>query len=566
MVHTRKLNIFNDGAASSIAYDRYNNYLYVTVPSQNKVIVYDYSNVRKPAFVHNIDLSPYFSNIVDMDVDLRQVAVVGHSDPYSPGKLVFFDEKGKGLGQFSTGPGPKSVSFYQSGYVVGVASEGAPKDDYSIDPIGSISILEISTYIQNLPPSAIETFTFEKLDSTAYDPLIRVFGNNGNQLPSKDIEPENIAFSNTTNKAYITLQENNAIAIVDVFGKSLDTIIGLGYKDHTTAGLDASDTKASIDIATYTNLFGLYQPDGIAAHTINGNTYLFTANEGAYRDYTSYSEIAHTYDFAYDPSVFTNQNILFQDSGLGRLKITNTMGNFNNDFYQDSLFSFGARSFSIWDDNGQLVWDSGDEFEQLIAQMFPNEFNSSSSNNSSRKSRSDDMGPQPESIVVGEIDGTPYAFIGIKEMGGFMVYDVSSPSSPQFVMYELNRDFTVSANDANAGDLGVSDLEFIPSSLSPSGLALLIVANEVSGTITTYELGIGVGLDEGYPTVEESIYPNPSNGIFNTTYEGNYNVYNLDGKLVKTIQAHTVIDLSDQPNGIYIIKNEEGVALRALKK
>lgn len=565
-VHTRTTGVFDDAGAEIVAFDKNNNYVYTTNRSLTRVEVYDYTDATKPRHIHNLDLSPYFSTITSVDVYLKQVAVVGYSNPQSSGKLMFFDEKGDPTGQFPAGSMPNMVTFSPNGTWVLVANEGTPSDDYLTDPIGSISILNISNGVGNISPSAVEFVDFQKLDTIAYDSLINIYGNNGQQLPSQDLEPEHIAVNPSSTKAYVTLQENNAVAVIDILSSSLDTVLALGYKDFSATGLDASDTETNIDIKTYNRLFGMYQPDGIASYSVGANTYFATANEGEARDYTSYSEIAKITNFVFHPNAFPNYVDLYQDSVLGRLEFTNTLGNNNNDLYQDSLFCFGGRSFSIWDENGQLVWDSGDQFEQITAQMFPNEFNSDDDDNNSRKSTSNKKGPEPESIVIGEVDGTPYAFIALEKMGGIMIYDISDPTSPSFELYELNRDFSKAASDAGAGDLGPSGLEFIPAIVSPTGYAMLLVANEVSGTVTAYEMGIGIGLDEYYKVKNEAVFPNPSNGIFNATYEGNYKVYDMDGKLVKSITNHTVIDLCDQPAGIYIIKNAEGQAIKAVKK
>lgn len=565
-LHTRSTGIFDDGGTEIVAFDKNNNYVYSTNASLNRVEVYDYTNTSKPMFKHYIDLSPYVTTITSVDVYLQQVAVVGYNNAQASGKLMFFDEKGNPTGQFPTGSMPDMVTFTPNGTWVLVANEGEPSDDYLNDPIGSVSILNISNGVPNTPASSVQFVDFQKLDTTAYDSLIHIYGNNGQQLPSQDLEPEYIAVNPSSTKAYVTLQENNAVAVIDIPSATLDTVFALGYKDFSATGLDASDTKTAIDIKTYNRLFGMYQPDGIASYSVGGNTYFATANEGDARDYSAYSEIAKVTDFFFDPVAFPNFADMYQDSVLGRLDITNTLGNNNNDIFQDSLFCFGGRSFSIWDENGQLVWDSGDQFEQITAQMYPNEFNSDNDDNNSRKSRSSKKGPEPESIVIGVVDGTPYAFIALERMGGIMIYDVSDPTNPQFELYELNRDFSKPANDPDAGDLGPEGLEFIPAIVSPTGYAMLLVANEISGTITAYEMGVGIGLKEEYTVEKESVFPNPSNGIFNTTYEGSYKVYSMDGKLVKSISNHTIIDLSDQPTGIYIIKNSEGQAIKAVKK
>jgi len=565
-IHTRSTASFNEATTRAVAFDKNNSYVYIVNQKLTRLDVFDYSNARVPQFQFSIDLSPYFSEIVDVDVYLKQIAVIGYTNPQSSGKLMFFDEKGISLGQFPVGATPRDVEFSPNGTWVMTTGAGVPADDYSFDPIGYITLIAINNGIPNLPSTANQFIDFTGLDTTSYDPAIHVFGNNGNQLPSEDLEPESVTFNPSSTKAYVTLQENNAVAIVDVLSGTLDTVVGLGYKDFSTIGLDASDTRPDINIKSYPHLYGLYQPDGIASYNANSQTYFVTANEGAPRNYSGYSEVVHTTDFVFNAADFPNISTIYHDSTLGRLELTDRLGNFDNDVFQDSLFCFGARSFSIWDESGQQIWDSGDEFESKIAQLFPNNFNSAKDDNNSYKSQSNQRGPQPETVVIGEVDGTPYAFIGLSQMGGFMIYDLTDPANPQFVLYELNREFSKPANDASSGDLGLSSMEFVPAIVSPTGYALLLVANEVSGSVSTYEMGIGIGLEETYKLNGEGIYPNPSHGIFNTTYRGNYNVYNLDGKLIKSMEDETQIDLSNQPDGIYIIKNEDGQAIRAIKK
>ncbi len=458
------------------------------------------------------------------------------------------------------------VKFALNGSRVLVANEGEPSNDYASDPRGSVSILDISSGVMNTTTATISKVEFQLLDSTFYDPLIRVFGDSGRSLPSQDLEPEFIALNSNETKAYVTLQENNAVAIIDIVSATLDTVIGLGYKNWGGGdSLDVSDVSDSIEFQTIPNLFGMYQPDGIAGFTANGQDYFATANEGEPRDYLGYSEVARVGSLILDANDFPNPFFLQQDTALGRLKVTTTLGNSDGDILYDWLFTFGARSFSIWDSAMQLVWDSGDDFEQITAQLFRTEFNSNNVDNNSYKSRSDDQGSEPEGVTVGEVDGVTYAFIGLEQMGGIMIYDVSDPQNPTFIMYELNRDFSVPADDPMAGDLGPEGLEFVPANQSPTGFALLFVANEVSGTITVYEMGSGIGLDEN--SVEHfGVFPNPSDGKFSTVEKGSFSVYNSNGKIVQKVINKNEVDLSNELTGYYVIRDEKGNAVRVLKR
>ncbi len=382
---------------------------------------------------------------------------------------------------------------------------------------------------------------------------------------SQNLEPEYISVSPDNSMAFVVCQENNAMAIIDLNSNSISSLKSLGFKDWSvgTNRFDASNTASTINIRNWP-VYGMYQPDAIKAFAIGGTNYLATANEGDARDYDAYSEEDRVKDLDLDPSAFPNAADLQENDSLGRLNITTTLGDTDGDGDYDELYAYGARSFSIWDDQLNLVWDSGDEFAQTLATLQPANFNSNNDDNSSLKSRSDDKGSEPEAIEIAEINGYTIAFIGLERMGGVMVYDITRPSSPSFISYFINRDFSLPATDANAGDLAPEDLKFISASKSPNGNALLISANEVSGTLSIYSIGGTIGLSEEKSALSLSVYPNPSKGVFQFSQnikEGQ--ILNLNGQLLKNV-AGQEIDLSDLPIGIYILKSEWGT-LQLLK-
>jgi 2',3'-cyclic-nucleotide 2'-phosphodiesterase / 3'-nucleotidase / 5'-nucleotidase len=179
--------------------------------------------------------------------------------------------------------------------------------------------------------------------------------------------------------------------------------------------------------------------------------------------------------------------MLKNSANLGRLNITNTMGRNRATGLYEQLFAFGTRSFSIWNASGKLIFDSGDAFERITAETYPSNFNASNTNNTF-DNRSDDKGPEPEGVVVGEIFGTPYAFIGLERIGGVIVYDISNPAAPRFVQYVNSRDFTAAPGTREARDLGPEGLLFISARDSPKGRPLLVIGNEISGTTTIFEI------------------------------------------------------------------------------
>ncbi len=263
---------------------------------------------------------------------------------------------------------------------------------------------------------------------------------------------------------------------------------------------------------------GLFQPDSITAFRHRGDTYLVTANEGDVRDWDGFSEsvrvkalrkdfdvtiaLVNTF-FGGFPNVYgaNDRANLDADAILGRLNISNSSGwtgcLIDGSDVLDApgqtctftrLYSHGGRSFSILNADGQRIFDSGSDFERRIAQRFPGQFNSNHTDNTSLESRSDDKGPEPEGVTVARIGARQYAFITLERMGGIMVYDVSNPMAPAFVEYRIDRDFSAPNLSAAAGDLGPEGVHFVSASDSPSGVPLLLVANEVSGTMSVYAI------------------------------------------------------------------------------
>lgn len=377
---------------------------------------------------------------------------------------------------------------------------------------------------------------------------------------AQNLEPEYIAVTPDNSLAFVICQENNALIVVDLNNDQLFGIVGLGYKDWSMGNnqLDASNRSSSVDIRNWP-VFGMYQPDAIKAFEVNGTVYLATANEGDARDYDAFSEEARVEDLVLDATAFPNAANLQDEDSLGRLKITTTLGDSDGDGEYEELYSYGARSFSIWNANtAVLVFDSEDQFEQNIFAEFPNEFNSNNDDNSSFKSRSDDKGPEPEAIEIAEINGFTLAFIGMERMGGIMTYDISDPNNPVFVSYFLNRDFSVNADDPAAGDLGPEDIRFIPASQSPNGLPMLAVANEVSGTLSLYGIGGTIGLTETERAATLQVFPNPTRDVvnFNRMVE-NAVLYNASGQQMMEINGESA-DLSALKPGIYTLQTEEG--------
>lgn len=402
---------------------------------------------------------------------------------------MFADPAGVVLNAVEVGSLPDNVVFTPDGTKALSANEGQPSSDYTVDPEGSVSIIDLSAGVENASVTTVGFADFNEGGPRAAElpAAVRVFGPNASV--AQDLEPEYIAVTPDGSTAYVVLQENNAFAIIDIATASVTSIVALGFKDHSVEGngLDASDEDGAINIQTWPVL-GMYMPDGIAAYEVSGSVYVVSANEGDARDYDAFSEETRVADLTLDPDVFGDVAALQAEAALGRLTVTTVNGDEDGDGVYEALYAYGARSFSIWDAAGSLVWDSGDQFEQITASLFPADFNSNHVENGSFDNRSDNKGPEPEGVALAAINDRVYAFIGFERLSGVIVYDVTDPSAPEYVTYVSNRDFSGDAEAGTAGDLGPEGLLIIDAASSPTGDVLLVVANEVSGSLTVYSV------------------------------------------------------------------------------
>lgn len=543
-----RTNIFAESAAEIPAYDAASKRLFVVNAQKGLVDVLDASKPEQPVHIAELSARDYLadSEVNSVAVQNGIVAIaVQAKNKTDAGLVVFFNAKDLSfMSKVAVGSLPDMLTFSPNGKTVLVANEAEPNDDYSIDPEGSVSIIDIQDIKQ--PKASIADFrAWNSQKADLMSKGVRIFGPNA--TVAQDLEPEYITISGDSKTAWVTLQENNAIARIDIAQQKVTDIYPLGYKDHGVMGneLDVSDRDSKIDIKTWTGLVGMYQPDSIANYQVNGQTYLVTANEGDSREwlkdedayfagnlaqgYVENIRMKHLFNskgfnaegdypahlqkiangvkgaklnpvtFAYCGATATEAGDCRKDGNLGRLNIAWNMGyqtnvdgspklDANGRLTYDKLYAYGARSFSIWNTQGQLVWDSGSEFEKKAAELFPTYFNTDHEA-VSLDDRSDNKGPEPEGITLGTIGAKTFAFIGLERMSGVMVYDITTPMQPKFIEYFTTRNF-VETDSAKQGDLGPEGLIFIAAKDSPNGKPLLVVGNEVSGSTAIYQVNV----------------------------------------------------------------------------
>ncbi len=497
-ISSHRTGVFDEGTAEIVAHDPQTQRLFIVNAQAATIDVLDVRNPAVPRKLFTIDVTAYGAVANSVDVANSIVAVaVENADPQAPGKVVFLNANGSLLGQVTVGALPDMVIWTPDGRKVLVANEGEPNDTYTVDPEGSISVIDVvraASGTLTLNASTISFGSYNSQIASLRASGVRIIGPGA--TVAQDLEPEYIAVTPDGQSAYVTLQENNALAVINLATNTVSGIVPLGTKDHSVngQGLDASEAdgpggQPRINIATWP-VRGLFQPDGIATYERDGQVYLIMANEGEARDYDGFSEEAIVRDLQLDPGAFPNAASLKQDAALGTLLVTDQDGDIDDDGDYDVLYSFGGRSFSIRSINGALVFDSGDDFEQIVAAAYPRNFNNDPADPTD--SRSDDKGPEPEGVVTGVVEERTYAFIGLERSSGIMVYDITDPAASSFVQYVNNVDFTGDPAADTAGDIAPEGLMFVSAAESPNDKPLLVVANEVSGSTSVYEISNSV--------------------------------------------------------------------------
>lgn len=484
---------FNQAAAEIVAHDPHSQRLFVVNGATSKIDVLSIQDPTDPTLLFSIDVSPWGRQANSVAIHQGVVAAAVEANIKTDnGKAVFFDADGTFLNAVEVGALPDMLTFTHDGATVLVANEAEPNTNYTIDPEGSVSVIDLKHKPEKLTQDDVRTARFTSFNNQVLDSSIRIYGPGA--TVAQDLEPEYLTVSHDSKTAWVTLQENNAIGVLSIRDAEFTELIGLGFKDHQLAGagLDAGDrdgpgNSPRINIANWPVL-GMYEPDGIASFRYQGQTFLITANEGDAREYDAFAEETRVSALSLDPTAFPNAAALKTNAQLARLTVTSVNGNTDGDADYDSLFVLGGRSFSIWRSSGEQIFDSGDQFEQITAAIFSTFFNSSNDSNNSFDTRSDNKGPEPEGLVIEELFGRTFAFVGLERIGGVMVYDISNPFEPRFIEYANERNFAGNAAAGTAGDLGPEGLIVISAGRSPIQKPLLVVANEVSGTTTIYKI------------------------------------------------------------------------------
>jgi len=536
-----RANSGSGNAGSEIAaYDVKSKRLFVTNGATNNIQIFDIANPSSPALLKNVDLGALgvtgIQSVASKAGYVAAAASVGGNNQ-AAGKVFLMDIDGNIDKRATTGivvgSLPDSVHFSPNGKFLLSANEGEPRDycltdgvlPTTTDPNGSVSVIDVTS--TTLQATTIDFSSFNDKAADIRTAGGRIYGPGA--TVAQDIEPEYIAITADSKKAFVTLQENNSVAEIDLTTKKINKVMGLGYKSYSAwAGLDPSDQDSSsnsgINIANWP-VKGMYQPDAIASFSDDaGNHYFATANEGDAREYkcllgglssgSAQAEDARVSAVGVDGTALAST--VATASNLGRLGVTRfEPATYTNggtaltaasatDF--TSLYTLGARSLSIWKSptgtnsiaGATLVGDTGDAIEKKIAELLPtyfnNDWNTSTGTPNAKDSRSDNKGPEPEGLAVAKVFGRTVAFVGLERIGGVMAFDISSPSNPTYLTYTNSSVFTgvgganFATAGAPAGDVSPESVLFVKASESPTGDPLVIVAHELSGTTAIYKV------------------------------------------------------------------------------
>ncbi|XP_046584156.1 mesenchyme-specific cell surface glycoprotein-like [Haliotis rubra] len=250
------------------------------------------------------------------------------------------------------------------------------------------------------------------------------------------------------------------------------------------------------------NIRSLYQPDKVAFFTWGADVpYLVTTDEGrptnipgvTFQDYSRATSLT----WSVDDAVLESE--LNSNANLGRLYVSNIDG---FDVTPNVPYAFGGRGFSIWNTQSMArTWESGDELERYSRQYFPDTFNGNCATFSQTPvqemdARSTWMGPELNSVAVGDFDGRSVMVLGSGRNGLLYVYALQPTTStpvPEFQSVhragEIDATWQTLYAREDMGDAIISDIK-----ISSSGTPIVIVTSEASGSIGVYTLA-----DEAWP-------------------------------------------------------------------
>lgn len=437
---------WNNSETTEISiYDEKRNLIFSTNPSKNKIDIFSFKDNKithlEEIFLKKYGLKP---NSIAINKDLILAVAIENIYSQDNGVVVFFDRFNQYLFDIEVGAMPDMIIFNKKGNELIVANEGEPSQDLLNDPDGSISIIDLNSRVS-------KTYTFEKFNKN--HSIRKILDVN----LSQDLEPEYLTISEDEKYIFVSLQENNAIAVFDYTSKKFISIFSLGYKSYKLNKIDVNDKDFKANLQNWP-IKGLYQPDAIVflpykktlLDRLLNNYYFASANEGDSKVYENMSEEVRVKDIKIDREKINN--FFKVKEGLSRLKVSKIDADKNNDGKFESLYTFGGRSFSVWKyfpgykifgykllkDKVTLHYDSRDEFEKILSKDYIDNYNTHYSKTKKKlifDKRSDDKGPEPESLSLFRLEQSLYLIISLERSNGFFIYDITDLKYIKYVTF-----------------------------------------------------------------------------------------------------------------------------------
>lgn len=482
---------FDAGGADAVATDSATARGFVANNAAARVDVFNLTSPLSPSLSSQINVADAAAGLGLTAGKITDVAVrgsflvvsVANADLQANGLVAFYDLTTLGIqGSFQVGAGPKSLLFDPTADRLFVANEGAPNSGYNIDPEGSVSVIDFRAGVADATVETIDFLDFNSDGSRAAEVPAGLILSGPGASVAQDLEPDQLAISQTGAELYVSLSENNAVAVIEIATLTVESILALGNKDfgEAVAGLDTNN-NGSVEILPRPGVVGLYQPAGVAGYRFGSNDFIVTANTGAPRQYSGFNEVvpAEDLDGFNGPNIDSDNPSIFAASSrqeIGALQVSRETGDTDGDGDIDLISAFGGRSFSIWDAQGNLVYDSGDDFARITAAFHGADFND-------RDQASVGLGAKAKKVSLITTGAQIYALITLENSGGIMVYNVTSPYGVQFVQYLNNRNFA-SDPQFDTGDVGADEIALFTTSTT----AYILVSNRRSGTVRVFEL------------------------------------------------------------------------------
>ena len=235
-----------------------------------QVVAVDYSK----GFDQGVAIDEYYfeGDVSDVRVSSKGLIAASVFDRDTrEGTVQFLDFSKEGsfesLGSVKVGFQPDQLAFTKNGKKLVTADEGEPlmfygSDESAQNPKGSISIIDVAN---DPSKSKVNTLYFTKSNKYYEDNGVRLYGpekGGNNKFAEFDIEPEYVGITGN-NKALVALQENNALAEVNLKKGKITGVFGLGYKDWSGIPIDTTDKDDGYNPTVKEGLTSARMPDGI---------------------------------------------------------------------------------------------------------------------------------------------------------------------------------------------------------------------------------------------------------------------------------------------------------------